>query len=169
MKKNNFFVGTLVLVLVLGFWAIGCDTTTGGETDTWSNITSLSQVNGTWKGSYSETVTEEGITTKTDVEMIMVIDADAETSEMTLTMTMTFSGNGIAEAWETIKEMFENADEESGEYSFDDDNYSISMTVVTESNSITLEGMAGGQINQSGTKIKSPASGNDPEMIYIKQ
>jgi hypothetical protein len=169
MKKNIFF-GTLVLVLALGFWLIGCDNTIGGEIDTWSNITSLSQVNGTWKGSSSETETENGLTIKTDFEMVMVINASEQTAAATATITMTYSGAGVDAGWAEIKETLEDIFQNE-ELAFNDDNHSITVTQTGIASSITLEDMEGVQINQSGTKMKMPADEDEetPEIIYTKQ
>lgn len=60
----------LVLVLVFGMTVVGCEIEP--EADTWTNVTSLSQLNGTWKGSYSQTETEEGITIKTDYATVFL-------------------------------------------------------------------------------------------------
>ncbi|MDR0557904.1 MAG: hypothetical protein LBG43_08595 [Treponema sp.] len=53
MRKNKLFIlGMLALSLMIGLILAGCDD--GGAPDTWSDVTSLEQLHGTWKGSYSE-------------------------------------------------------------------------------------------------------------------
>ena len=62
MKKNIWFLGLPVCVLVLGILCASCNTSTSPgpepkpEPDTWSPVTSLDQLDGTWKGSYKETM-----------------------------------------------------------------------------------------------------------------
>jgi hypothetical protein len=59
MTKNVWFLGLLVCVLALGALLAGCETSnsTGADKDKWSPVTSLSQLDGTWKFSYTETQT----------------------------------------------------------------------------------------------------------------
>ena len=166
MNKNFFFSVMLAMVLVLGMTVVSCDNDPEG--DTWSNVTSLSQLNGTWKGSYTHTETEDGITVKTTVEVTQTINASAKTVSGTTKITMAFSGAGIAEAWPYIKEEMGG----SG-VTFNDSNHSLSMT-ETFNESLDDDDIAemlasGLQINQNGTKIKSPAEDGMPEMIMTKQ
>jgi len=151
----------MVLVLVFGMLAVGCDEPKGDE---WTNVTSLSQLNGTWKGSYSQTGTEEGFTVKQEMEMTMTINASAGTMSGTQKMTMTFSGTGINEAWDAIKTVL--ADDG---VIFNDSNHSASMTYTIPSTTFTLPD--GLQINQNGKKIKLPEGvmGGNPEIIFTKQ
>ena len=167
-NKKNWF-GILVMVLVFGMAVVGCDNDpVNGGGDTWSNVTSLSQLNGTWKGSYSFTETEDGITVKTTTEMTLTINASAKTQSGTMKITMAFSGAGIAESWSGIKEAFE----ETG-FTFNDSNHSMSMTETFsdtfDDNDIAEMLASGIQINQNGTKVKQPAGDGMPEIIMTKQ
>jgi hypothetical protein len=167
-NKKNWF-GILVMVLVFGMAVVGCDNDpVNGGGDTWSNVTSLSQLNGTWKGSYSFTETEDGITVKTTTEMTLIINASAKTQSGTMKITMAFSGAGIAESWSGIKEAFE----ETG-FTFNDSNHSMSMTETFsdtfDDNDIAEMLASGIQINQNGTKVKQPAGDGMPEIIMTKQ
>jgi hypothetical protein len=166
MRKNTFFVaGMLVCLLLFGLTVVGCDNGTTEETDTWSNVTSLAQVNGTWKGSGSSAESEEGISITTVYELTTTINADAGTQTGTIKFTMSFSGEGIAQAWASIKTSLQGA-------TFDDAKYSATMTQDMGSQSITLDDMDGVQINQNGTKVKIPADTmgeGSPEMILNKQ
>ncbi|GHU61553.1 hypothetical protein FACS189445_3700 [Spirochaetia bacterium] len=47
--KNGLFVG--MFALVAGFLVLGCDTGTNGEMDTWSQVTSVDDLDGNWEGS----------------------------------------------------------------------------------------------------------------------
>jgi len=53
MDKKFFLSAMLIMALVFGMTVVGCDNGTISS-DTWSNITSLNQMNGTWKASYSQ-------------------------------------------------------------------------------------------------------------------
>jgi hypothetical protein len=173
-NKKNWF-GILVMVLVFGMAVVGCDNDpVNGGGDTWSNVTSLSQLNGTWKGSYSFTETEDGITVKTTTEMTLNINASAKTESGTMKTTMAFSGAGITESWSGIKETFEETFKETGvSVTFNDSNHSMSMTVTFsdkfDDNDIAEMLASGIQINQNGTKVKQPAGDGMPEIIMTKQ
>lgn len=169
-NKKNWF-GILVMVLVFGMAVVGCDNDpVNGGGDTWSNVTSLSQLNGTWKGSYSFTETEDGITVKTTTEMTLTINASAKTESGTMKTTMAFSGAGIAESWSGIKETFK---ETGVSVTFNDSNHSMSMTETfsdtLDDNDIAEMLASGIQINQNGTKVKQPAGDGMPEIIMTKQ
>ncbi|MDR1096089.1 MAG: hypothetical protein LBL31_06845, partial [Spirochaetaceae bacterium] len=53
--KGKWFLGC-VIFLVLGLMITGCNSLANrhDENNIWSGITSLDQMNGTWKGSYSQ-------------------------------------------------------------------------------------------------------------------
>ena len=57
MKKNVWFLGLLACALALGTLLAGCETPTNAGKDKWLPVTSLSQLDGTWEFSYSETQT----------------------------------------------------------------------------------------------------------------
>jgi len=169
MKNKRFWLVMLVMALVFGLMFVGCgDSGDSGGSDTWTDVTSLSQLAGTWKGSYSESETQQGITMRYTVEMTMTITASGNTGTMTGTqkMTMTYSGSGIANYWDDIKE---GAEEEG--WTVNDSAHSMTMTYPIPSEPISLSDMAGIKINQDGKKVKKPADPNDetPEIIFIKQ
>lgn len=192
MKKNGFLgFGILMVLLAMGFVLTGCPNDTTGEQDTWSNVTSLDQMNGTWKGSYSQTQTmkemveSQGETwdettaamvgdmkVTTSVDITMTVNANAKTQTTAMTMTMTFSGGNIATVWEMLKLMMGSG---SG-VTVNDEKHSIIMTQNQPAEPITdadwAEMVAAGiQTNQNGTKIKVPAGtmGDNPELIFNKQ
>jgi hypothetical protein len=166
MRKKMFFVtGALVCLLVFGLTVVSCDNGTTEETDTWSNVTSLAQLNGTWKGSGNSTQTDQGITATSTYEMTTRINASASTQTGTVTVIVSFSGAGIANAWVYIKEDFPD------DATFDEAKHSVTM-IQNISSPITLDDMDGVQINQQGTKVKIPADTmgeGSPEMILNKQ
>jgi len=165
MAKKNLWLEILAMVLVFGMMVVSCDNDPEG--DTWSNVTSLSQLNGTWKGSYSYSETEDGITVRTTMEITQTFNASAKTVSGSYKMTMAFSGAGIAEMWPFIKETM------GGEgFTVNDSNHSLSMTgTINESlDDNDIAGMLNNpnlQINQNGTKIKSSDEGM--EIIMTKQ
>jgi hypothetical protein len=165
MSKKLFLSAMLAMVLVFGMAVIGCDNDPKDEGDTWSNVTSLNQVNGTWKGSYTDTQTQEGITVRTVAEITMTVNASAGTASGSVKMTMTFSGGSINTYWPMIKEGFDVSDG----WTINDATHSVSMTEAMPSEQISLSDMDGVKINQNGTKLKQPASGDSPEIIFIKQ
>jgi hypothetical protein len=167
MTNKKFLLGVPVMALVLGMTAVGCDNgnNSTGKADTWTNVTSLSQVNGTWKGSYTQTETQNGITVQAAAETTMTINASAGTRSGSSVITMTFSGSNIDDLWPSIKKGYE----EQG-CTVNDSNHSITMTQTMSSQSISLSDMNGAQINQYGTKIKLPAGEEgSSEIIFVKQ
>jgi hypothetical protein len=167
-------------MLMVGFVVTGCDTTTGGETDTWSDITSLEQINGLWKGSSGKTMNseemleavkkemeKEGVTwtpefedtyrelykdisTTLHIEMDVNINASAKKLTGSMEITETFSGGNIEAVWLII----------SGELSdgegvtVNNSNHSIAITQPIDIAPVEMSDMDGVQINQNGTKLK---------------
>ena len=195
--KNRFKISgiialTAVIALVFGMTVVGCDNgSTDKGNDTWSNVTSLDQLSGTWKGSYRQTKTMQefyGMTNAewaetgmsqifgndmkitTTMEITQTISASAKTVSGSLKMTMAFSGSKISTAWAMIKEQM---GDDSG-FTVNDTNHSMTMTnnineTLSDDDIAEILAPSGIQINQSGTKIRSPASDNSPEIIFAKQ
>jgi len=178
MKNRKFLLGMLVIVLTFGMTVTGCDdgSDDGKDNDTWSIVTSLSQLNGTWKGSYNLSNYEvyDGITMKISAEITMTIKAtNATTGTMSgdQKMTMALSGKNIALYWPLIIEGL-TSELEPGTYTVNNSNHSITITETISSQDISLSDMYGFQINQNGTKAKLPTDqimDGLPEMIFIKQ
>jgi len=95
MKNVLFKVGILAFVLLFGTMIISCDDGGGGggggDSD-WINVTSLAQINGTWKGTVSYTETHEGINYKQEQEMTYIINASTKTVTMSTKSIITMSG-----------------------------------------------------------------------------
>jgi hypothetical protein len=189
MKKNICFLGLLICVFAFATLVASCKTEE--EPDVWSPVTSLSQLNGTWKGSVTQTQTMQEYLGMTDeelatsgvafgdtaiamtIDITMTINASAKTTSGTMKMTMAFSGSNIAVIWITISTLLGS----TPGIQVDNTNHSLTMT---ENISETLDDdeiaqmLASIQINQNGTKIKSSAptgeEGSSPvEIILIKQ
>jgi hypothetical protein len=193
MAKKNGFLKMFVAALVFGAVLVGCPTDSEEEKDTWSNVTSLDQLDGTWKGSGSQTqnikdfVGEDGwedemakmfgdMKVATTVEITLTIKAAEKKRSGSMKMTMTFSGGNIATAWEMIKEFMDFGEGATT----NDNNHSISMTEVQPEETIPNDDITGMlqslQINQNGTKVKFPfpfpagtMDSGSPEIIITKQ
>jgi len=173
MADKKIWMGILALALVFGMAVVGCggDDSSSSEADTWASVTSLTQLNGTWKGSATQRNSNGGITMTMTMEMTMTIIAtNATTGTMSgvQKMTYTFSGNIDTATWNSIKESFGG---EEGVI-INDSARSIIMTDTITSQSIKLTDLTGAQINQNGKKVKQPAGADgegSPEMIFIKQ
>ncbi|MDR0597630.1 MAG: hypothetical protein LBG14_03895 [Treponema sp.] len=187
MADKKMLWGILGAALISGMILLACpnDTTEDDTTeDTWSALTSIDQLDGTWKGTYRETktmgefspelenligVAPGGIDLTIDSDMTVTVDAkDQKTSTSTTITTITFSGKDLtAETWGLLRLLL------SGEGRvIDDDKHSTTVTKVEfeplNEEEILAEVL---QINQDGTKIRMPAdSENDrPEMTLTRQ
>jgi hypothetical protein len=194
MKKSKLIIlGILGVLLTCGAVLLGCSdgtsdgTDTTGETDTWSAVTSLSQLNGTWKGSVNRTMTIKewaestggtwnaeaqsfygGMMVTDNTEVTTTINAANKTQAFSMTRTISFSGGNIGTAWETMRSAFL----EWPGYTIDDAKQSMTWTRTqspeTLSDAETAQTLADAKINQTGKKIKVTADQGWPE-IYIKQ
>jgi len=147
----------LVMALVLGI--IGCDNGPSDE-DTWSDVTSLSQVNGRWKYPSSVSFTSEDITiTAKYNNYIVTFNSAAKTMSMSGSVTETISGGNIDELWPQLKEDLGNTFGQQGAtVTFNDANHSITVTYNNYSQALTDEIEASiiwlYKINQNRSKLK---------------
>jgi hypothetical protein len=151
MANKRFLMVVLVMTLVFGMGLVSCGDNDSGE-DTWLAVTSLAQINGTWKGPFSETQVGEGLTVKLVGDMTITINASARTLSGSVKYTATYSGGDIDLYWPYIKE---SAIAEG--YTVSDSNHSVKGTQTIPSQSITLSDFDEWQINQKGNKLKPPA------------
>jgi len=193
MYRNVLLKGMLAMALVFGLVLTGCPTETKEEEkDSWSDVTSLSQLDGTWKGSASQTIIlkelfGEQYWTDNGYETIIGPDAkalvttartynfntSAETMSEATNITMTFSGSKInapdAPAWLEIKTTILgpsfNYDDIKHTATLDSSPHEQPLPSLEEIKEWYLPGL---QINQKGTKLKMPASGGSPEVIFTK-
>jgi hypothetical protein len=173
MAKKNGFWAILAIALAAGTVLLGCPTEPEEEKDTWSNITNLNQIDGTWKGSYSQTqnikdfIGEENwndqiaalfgdMKVNTTAEITITIKATDKKQSTSIKATMTFSGGNITTVWAMLKE---SLDYEG--ITTNDTDHSMSMTYEQSEQSMTdddiSEMLNSLQINQKGTKIKIPS------------
>jgi hypothetical protein len=189
MQYTRRILGVMCLFAVLAFAFAACgsddDPVPGGNSsignnssngnssassgaDTWTNVTSLLQVNGTWKTTYSQATNAAGFTIGAEVEITLIIaanNATAGTASGTTKTTITYSGDNINIYWPYLKEAYSAEDG----WIANDAAHSVTMTESIPSEAITLSDLDGTQINQNGTKMKQPADEDTPEMILIKQ
>jgi len=177
MKKNIWFP---VCVLVLGILCASCNTSTSPKPDIWLPVTSLDQLDGTWKGVYQQTMPVKEVfallgETGDDMNNMIVmlgdmkvtmsaettftINAQAKTTSGVVTIKLTFSEGTINFTWGIIRLALETYIPDAV---FNDKNHSVTMTQDIPEDSITDEEIAkllasGIQINQDGNKIKIPA------------
>ena len=180
--KRTTLGGTAVLALVMAMLLTGCPTATngggsgGGGGDTLTNITSLSQIEGTWKGALTETLTEgddydgntipQGLIVTITIEKTSVFNANTAIAKYTSKTTVVLSkvpGSSLdlATVWTQFKTFFPNTYPNAA---FDDATYTATDT-ETGTASITLADLSGAQINQTGTKFKWPGD----DILYTKQ
>jgi hypothetical protein len=164
MANKKFLMAILVMTLVFGMALVGCGSGTEEE-DTWTDVTSLSQLNGTWKGPLTgEAEYGGGITMKFVGEYTYTIDAGAETLSISAKGTWTFSGSNIDSRWPDIK-----ADAIENGLTVNDSDHSTTGTQTTPNPiPVTLTIFSGWQINQNGKKVRIPA-GEDKYNIFRKQ
>jgi hypothetical protein len=141
------------------------------QTDTWSNVTRINQLNGTWSGTSSTTLTfrrfmeSQGIdwtsdlqqfygnmNVKVDLNLTMSINAGNRNGSINGTETFTFSGGNINSAWPALRDALA----EDGAV-VNDRNRSIA-TPINVSDSMTDSEIRGYRINQNGRKISVPFS-----------
>jgi uncharacterized lipoprotein NlpE involved in copper resistance len=169
MNKNFFISAMLVMALVFGMTVIGCNNGTTEENETWSDVTSIAQVNGSWKAPSSYSVTNEGMTSSSTYNnFIITFNAAAKTMSQSGSMTGTFSGGNIDELWPILKQTFDSMSQQDGvTATFNDANHSYTITYNNYSMALTDSILAqmGFKINQKGTKLKL----SDGGVIYTKQ
>jgi uncharacterized lipoprotein YehR (DUF1307 family) len=113
--KKTMVIGSIVFATLLIFSMTDCDNGSTGGTDNWQEVTSLSQLNGTWKSSYhysgkipsdtgmSEIYGNDARMTMTSEETY-TINASAKTLTISTKSTGTVSGSNMATYWASLKE-----------------------------------------------------------------
>jgi hypothetical protein len=191
LKKSLSGMMALFIGLMLVFTMAGCNNPTGGGGgDTWSNITSLNQVHGTWKMSFTQSMpireymenvrgqtwTIQDAIAAGDMRVIYSFEStqniNANTGIMTGTVTDTtrFTGGNINTVWSTFKQIFSAAPGFS--MTFNDSNHSMIVTGNILPGLVSVGDFVGSQINQNGTRIRILAGVSypgSPEIIATKQ
>jgi hypothetical protein len=167
----------LVMILAFGITVVSCDD--GGDdnnnnngTDTWSNVTSWSQVNGNWKAQSSVTFNMQGKTvTQNYSNYIITYNATAKTRITSGSCTAIYS-NVNQEEWSSIKSNAQSLQQDGITITFNDANHSYTTTYNNFSQTLSenfFTGSAYYQINQNGSKLKTVVSEMGYEIIYTKQ
>ena len=178
MKKLKFlWLAALLLALLF----TGCGGGDDGDSDTWHDITSSSQLDGTWKGSISATKSMKewiqiwewewtaaeiddffgNMSLKITYDIALNISSGHVTG--TDKWTYAYSGGTINTTWEEIKSWYTSVD------SVNDSNHSL---IFNDDISFTYEeGDDDIQINQDGRKLKYDfdLDGVPMDMIMTKQ
>ncbi|GHV81510.1 hypothetical protein AGMMS49991_00680 [Spirochaetia bacterium] len=187
--SSGLVFGLTGMVLALVLVLTGCPTDIDtDESDTWSAVTSLSQVNGTWEWSYNQTMAinefwgesdiswaEKGnqlaygdmLVTET-VAIIMTIDASEKTITSTRKTTHVYFDGNIDTMWIFFPLSYLGLEE----VTFDDATHSVTITESGGTRPTDVFPFKGAQINQTGTVIKLPANSLGEglsEVLFIKQ
>jgi hypothetical protein len=169
MKKIFALTVALAIALVFALTVIGCSQPTssggGGGAETWTYVTSFSQVNGSWKPTESSyNFSDNGFSVNVVyTNFIITFNASAKTVAITGSQTATYSGAGIDDNWSYMKT---STSSPYGTFTFNDVSHSMTMTgsgvpVVWTDSQLGIF-----QINQNGTKLRS---GNEVDaVIYTK-
>jgi hypothetical protein len=165
------------------------------EEDIWAKVTSLDQLDGTWAESEITTMSVKeraGSTWNSAMEnmfgtdakitifvtLTFTINASAKTREGTKTVTYTFSGSNTIANWPVIRAVAERAISDfalsnlSLTYSIDDSTHSFTVAQTFAPSPVGSDidrFLALLEINQDGTKLRQPAAGESPEIIYTRQ
>lgn len=176
MTNKRFWLGMLAMTLVFGMAVVGCKD--GGESniwpeesDIWSNVTSFSQVNGTWKAPSTVIVDRDGMKIMQQfTDYTITFNAVARTMLTSGSGTTTITGENIDTLWSGLKESLESdwEDFDGVTVNFNDANHSYTITCNNFSLPLTDEELAelGLQINQDGKKLKV---WDYTDIIYTKQ
>lgn len=138
------------------------------QSDTFSQVSSIDQINGAWKGSSSSSQTMkqflEGqgsgwtsdiqqafgdMSVKINLDLNMNVNAKTRNGDITVKATFAFSGGNINSAWAALRDGL-TSDESA---TANDANHSITYS-LSVSEPMTDEDLDGFQINQNGTKMR---------------
>jgi hypothetical protein len=187
LKKRFFGVMFLFIGIMLVFALVSCDM--GGRDDAWTNITSLSQIDGTWRGSfgqaftireYVENVGEIAWTTEMatiygdmrvtlSVNMTMTVNANSRMSTGTITQTIVLIGGNINTLWPSLRQEFSRMP--GFTVTINDANHSITALMNIPPELTSVSDFEGTHINQNWTKMRLPAGElwqGSPEIILTK-
>jgi len=166
-KTRGFLLAVAVATMAFTFSCSSDD----GDDNTWSNVTSLSQVNGTWKAQPTVTKSGNGVTmTVNYTDYIITFDTAAGT--MTSSGTATSKVSGISSAqWQELKVSMGYMKQMMGEcltINANDADYSFAEIHNNCSQHLQVATLTqmNAEINQDGTQLKFLMSGI--EVVYTK-
>jgi len=167
--------------------------------DSWSNVTSFAQMDGTWVGSIvitgrslrelinydghdwvtdSMAIMDENVEVTGIVEVTNIIDTTASVVYTNYKFIFTFSGGNIATVWTQIRDFYITYNTQWVENEWDVDDATYTLWETDDSPPYRLEAndiagmLAGYKINQDGTKLLPLGGVTDPgapEIALIKQ
>jgi hypothetical protein len=169
MRKLKIF-GLLALILAIGLFFASCGD--NSEPDTWSAVTSLRQLDGTWTGSVSTekhtykewfvkwertwSASDDALYGSMSMEQkfdtIWTFNSAAKTFQRTDVYTQTYSGGKIDSAW-TVMKTWDWTDSGKCTVAFNDNRHSVVRTYINNY-STDDSWLQRYQINQNGKKIK---------------
>ena len=169
MKTTRQLIAALALVV--GLVMAGCSLDPGSDSDSWSDVTSLNQLNGAWQGSFSQTMTmrqfweSQGVVWDASYQAVFGNMNVRVTMDLSFTLisaswmvmgvarsTTVFSGGNIISVWPSLR----NENVRLGA-TVNDSNHSVTFAEsINESTS--LSDWDGTQINRNGNKTREPAS-----------
>jgi hypothetical protein len=170
-------IAAILSAIALTFALVtACDTPTsnsgGGETDVWSNVTHISQVDGSWKAASTGTYIINGVRFTTSTSNY-IITFDAAANKMSISGSFTTTLSGInSSTWTEFKTAMQTEyDTYDSDFpttvTFNDSSYSYTVTGKNTLSSIPAGSLTYFQINQNRTKLKVSEYGSD--MYYTKQ
>jgi hypothetical protein len=168
--KNTMKKGFLFLVLAV--LAAGAVFAQNRVNDNWSNVTRINQLNGTWKGVTSSTLTmrefmeSQGVkwtsdiqqfygnmNVKIDLDLAISINAGRQTGSIKGNEIFTFSGGNINNTWSALRDALSGEDAVAN-----DRNRSITVAIDVPDSSMTESEIKEYKINQNGRRISVPFS-----------
>jgi hypothetical protein len=166
--KKRFFIGLLIIVLIFGLIIIGCrNNSKNEEIEIWSNLTSFSQLEGTWKPLSNISYRTQEIFSEYWNYYSMTFNAIEKTMTTSGIYTVRYAGGDI-ETWETWKQIWQNSTPYYVTLSVNEIEYSITneynnfIEILTDEDIIKI--MNNYKINQNGTKLKEIV--DEIEIIY---
>jgi hypothetical protein len=177
MTNKRNWLGILAIVLVFGITVVGCDNDPTNENnnengaDTWTAITSLSQLNGTWKGKspflWGEGEGDASGGSEYGIESVgeTTITISVTGSNLIIHQSGTFVFNistwgNITEAsvWASIKNDLQDPDNNYIVTAINDTNHTVTMSFTEDWGAFSIAELFGdfGKIekNQTGNKLR---------------
>jgi len=165
MNKRNPVKGMILMTLALTFLFASCS-------DTWTPVTEVSQMDGRWKGTFTQIMSVDdyfgegasndlAVSVKISVDVELTINVSANTYNDSSKIVMAFSGKDVNAFW----------DEMSAFASYLGDVDNSKKTITMESNdsntSIPSNFINGFEINQNGKKFRQTFI--DDQYIIMKK
>ena len=168
--KKMRLLGLPVLLLALVLIFAGCDS--NGDSETWHYVTSMNQLNGTWRGSFSQSMTireyyqlrgwewdtliqnyHGNMTVTNTMDDNVTINTSTMRKAATARITTTYSGGNISVIWPDIRNSYPN----DNSVTVNDSNYSVAYFSSYDV-PVSIGSFLGYEINQNENRIRYRAS-----------